>query len=162
MLRTNDVATIRCGMIGFGMIFDDTYRPVFERRSSEPLYYPATGPVGVSLAAVATRTGTRAARYLASEAGRRQPFVNFAGPDAVEKLLASGVDAVCVATPDDRHFAAARAAIIARKHVLIEKPSVLSLAELDELTRLATDNDVLAKVVYHKLADPDHKKLRTL
>jgi len=46
--------------------------------------------------------------------------------------------------------------------VLIEKPSVLSLAELDELERLARENDVLAKIVYHKLLDPDHKKLRTL
>ena len=45
--------------------------------------------------------------------------------------------------------------------VLIEKPSVLSLQELDELTALARRKNVLAKVVYHKLADPDHKKLRT-
>jgi predicted dehydrogenase len=48
------------------------------------------------------------------------------------------------------------------KHVLIEKPSVLSLPELDELNSLAQQHGVLAKVVYHKLADPDHKKLRTL
>ena len=30
------------------------------------------------------------------------------------------------------------------------------------LTKLAAEKKVLAKVVYHKLADPDHKKLRTL
>ncbi len=46
--------------------------------------------------------------------------------------------------------------------MLIEKPSVLTLAELDELERLAREQGVLAKVVYHKLLDPDHKKLRTL
>ncbi len=154
--------TIRCGMVGFGMIFDETYRPVFETRAHQPLYSPATGPVAVKLAAVASRTGTRAARYLASPAGQSQPFANFAGPDAVARLLESGVDAVCVATPDDRHFAPARAALAAGKHVLIEKPSVLSLTELDELTQLAARQGVLAKVVYHKLADPDHKKLRTL
>jgi len=72
------------------------------------------------------------------------------------------VDALCVATPDDRHFAPARAALAAGKHVLIEKPSVLTLEELDELDALARGRGVLAKVVYHKLADPDHKKLRTL
>src|SRR5262249_41129561 len=80
---------------------------------------------------------------------------------STKKLLDLGVDAVCVATPDDRHFAAARSVLAARKHLLIEKPSVLSLQELDELTALAKQNHVLAKVVYHKLADPDHKKLRT-
>jgi predicted dehydrogenase len=149
-------------MVGFGMIFDDTYRPVFERRDAEPLFSPSTGPVALRLAAVATRTGSRAARYLSTEAGKRLGFANFAGADALERLLASGVEAVCVATPDDRHFAAARAALEAGKHVLIEKPSVLSLPELDELARLAHERRVLAKVVYHKLADPDHKKLRTL
>ena len=46
---------------------------------------------------------------------------------------------MCIATPDDRHFAAARAALSAGKHVLIEKPSVLTLAELDELERLARE-----------------------
>jgi predicted dehydrogenase len=149
-------------MVGFGMIFDDTYRPVFERRASEPHFSVATGLVSLRLAAVATRTGSRSAKYLTTDAGARLGFANFAGANAVERLLASGVDAVCVATPDDRHFSAARAALEAGKHLLVEKPSVLSLAELDELARLAAERGVLAKVVYHKLADPDHKKLRTL
>ena len=52
--------------------------------------------------------------------------------------------------------------MLAGKHLLVEKPSVLSLAELDELDRIAREKQVLAKVVYHKLLDPDHKKLRTL
>ena len=77
-------------------------------------------------------------------------------------MLSSGVDAVCVATPDDRHFAAAHAALAAGKHVLVEKPSVLSLPELDALSAAAYEYGVLCKVVYHKLADPDHKKLHTL
>jgi predicted dehydrogenase len=76
-------------------------------------------------------------------------------------MLEKGVDFVCVATPDNRHFDVARAALTAGKHVLIEKPSVLSLDELDELQRIADERNVLAKVVYHKLLDPDHKKLRT-
>src|SRR5205085_67169 len=86
---------------------------------------------------------------------------SFSGANALPRLLAHGVDAVCVATPDNRHFDAARLALEAGKHVLIEKPSVLSLQELDRLMTAARENNVLAKVVYHKLADPDHKKLRT-
>jgi predicted dehydrogenase len=38
---------------------------------------------------------------------------------------------------------------------------VLRLAELDELQSLAQRHGVLAKAVYHKLLDPDHKRLRT-
>ena len=67
-----------------------------------------------------------------------------------------------MATPDNRHFSAAKAALVAGKHLLVEKPSVLKLQELDALEQLAREKNVLAKVVYHKLYDPDHKKLRTL
>ncbi len=149
-------------MVGFGMIFHETYRPFFEASTAAPLYSPQTGPVTIRLAAVASRTGNRVQDYLADPASRLRSFDSFAGADAHEQLMASSADVVCIATPDDRHFPPARAALRAGKHVLIEKPSVLSLQELDELTALASSRGVLAKVVYHKLADPDHKKLRTL
>lgn len=143
------------------MIFDETYRPAFEQLHAEGLFRREFGLVEVPLVAVASRTGARGERYAKASAGRIGPFANFSGPDAVGQLIAHGVDAVCIATPDDRHFQAARQALTAGKHVLIEKPSVLRLQELDELDVLARKNAVLAKVVYHKLADPDHKKLRT-
>ena len=148
-------------MVGLGMIFDETYRPMFEAAHRDGLFRRDVGLVDLVLAAVASRTGSRADRYRRELAGRLPPFQSFNGPDAVSRLVDAGVDAVCVATPDDRHFAPARQALEAGKHVLIEKPSVLTLQELDELQRLADARGVLAKVVYHKLADPDHKKLRT-
>ncbi len=149
-------------MVGMGMIFDETYRPFFETVHRQPLFEPGVGVCRVELAAVASRTGRRADTYRQSAADRIAPFQSFAEPNSIGQLLGANVDFVCVATPDDRHFSAAAAAIRAGKHVLIEKPSVLSLRELDELAALAKQHDVLAKVVYHKLLDPDHKKLRTL
>lgn len=162
MSPTTPIHTLSTAMVGFGMIFDETYLPFFAATGRSCLVVPGAGPVGVRLTAAATRTGSRVARFLNAPTPPLPPFVNHAGPDALETLLASEVDVVCVATPDDRHFDAARAALDSGKHVLIEKPSVLSLDHLDELVRLADDRGVLAKVVYHKLADPDHKKLRTL
>jgi D-galacturonate reductase len=152
---------LRAGMVGLGMIFDDTYRPFFEKAQREGLYRRDFGLVDVELAAVASRTGSRGAKYKAEARGKIADFANFAGPDGVKQLLRANVDVVCVATPDDRHFDIACQALEAGKHALIEKPSVLSLQELDVLQRLAEQKKVLAKVVYHKLADPDHKKLRT-
>jgi predicted dehydrogenase len=152
---------LRAGMVGLGMIFDETYRPLFEGLHAGGLYRRDFGLIEVELSAVASRTGSRAERYRQSAAGRVADFASLAGDGAVRQLLEHGVDAVCVATPDDRHFDGARAALAAGKHVIIEKPSVLRLQELDELDSLARKNGVLAKVVYHKLADPDHKKLRT-
>jgi predicted dehydrogenase len=138
-------------MVGLGMIFEETYRPLFEQLARDGLYSRDFGAVDVQLAAVASRTGRRALPTSRS----------FAGPDAVPQLLREPVDVVCIATPDDRHYEPARLALESRKHVLIEKPSVLRLQELDALQALANRHGVLAKVVYHKLLDPDHKKLRT-
>ncbi len=156
------VHRLRAGMVGMGMIFEETYRPFFEQVHWRGLYEPEVGVCEVTLAAVASRTGSRAEAYQKSARGRTAPFEVYREPGSVEQLLRSRVDFVCVATPDDRHFASSRAVLAAGKHLLVEKPSVLSLAELDELDRLARQHGVLAKVVYHKLLDPDHKKLRTL
>src|SRR5712692_8110794 len=152
---------LRAGMIGLGMIFDETYRPLFVQLHRDGLYRSDFGFIDVELVAVASRTGTRADQ-LKREAGLHlADFASYSGADAISQLAAQDLDVVCVATPDDRHFEAARTALQAGKHVLIEKPSVLRLQELDELDALAGQHGVLAKVVYHKLADPDHKKLRT-
>lgn len=153
---------LRAGMVGMGMIFEETYRPFFERVHRDGLYDRRFGDVSVPLVAVASKTGKRAEKYRAEAGNRVHSFHSFAGDDAVAQLLRSGVDFVCVATPDNRHFEAAKQILQAGCHLLVEKPSVLSLQELDELTALAQQKQVLAKVVYHKLLDPDHKKLRTL
>lgn len=156
-----NVHRLRAGMVGLGMIFEETYRPLLERLAADGLYRRDFGFVNVELAAVASRTGVRGERLRRAVGDRLGPFVNCLGNDALAQLLAEPVDLVCIATPDDRHFEAAREALQAGKHVLIEKPSVLRLQELDALETLARQKKVLAKVVYHKLADPDHKKLRT-
>jgi D-galacturonate reductase len=159
---TTNSNNLRAGMVGMGMIFDETYRPFFEQAHASGIYDPRFGLCELELAAVASRTGSRADAYKKSAGDRIAPFQSFREPDSIGQLLKHGVDFVCVATPDDRHFSAAKTALAAGKHVLIEKPSVLSLAELDELERIARQKNVLAKIVYHKLLDPDHKKLRTL
>ena len=159
---TQPVRELRAGMAGLGMIFDETYRPFFEQAGLQGIFDPAFGVCRARLAAVSTRTGKRAETYRRAAPPGVGDFEIHTGAHSGGLMAAGDVDFVCVATPDDRHFDIARAALAAGKHVLIEKPSVLSLAELDELERVARQRKVLAKVVYHKLLDPDHKKLRTL
>src|SRR5262249_23515620 len=74
---------LRAGMVGLGMIFDETYRPLFEELYNDGLYRPFLGFVDVELAAVASRTGARAERLRQAAAGRLPDFASFAGPDAV-------------------------------------------------------------------------------
>ena len=159
---TSTRPSLRAGMVGMGMIFDETYRPFFERVHREGLYDHRFGAIDVPLTAVASRTGHRAEAYRKQAASNIHPFDSYAGDQSVDRLITAGIDFACVATPDNRHFEAAKKLLEAGIHVLIEKPSVLFLHELEELTELAKRKGLLAKVVYHKLLDPDHKKLRTL
>ncbi|MBN73540.1 MAG: dehydrogenase [Gimesia sp.] len=149
-------------MVGFGMIVDETYRPFFETVYKQDLYQRSTGPVEVSLDAVVTRTGSRAEKYLAERGDKVGGFQSFVGDNAIEEMIEAGVNFACVASPDDRHFDACKKLLGAGVHVIVEKPSVLCLQELDELVALAEKNNVTAKVVYHKLFDPDHKRMRSL
>jgi predicted dehydrogenase len=66
-----------------------------------------------------------------------------------KSLLADpSVDAVVIATPHSSHFELARDALLAGKHVLVEKPLSLDTADAYELKRLAVDAG-LALVVGH-------------
>lgn len=153
---------LRAGMVGMGMIFDDTYRPFFETVRTKGLYDRMFGDVDVPLVAVASKTGHRADKYLAQASTHGIEIQSFRGDNAVHEMLGQNLTFACVATPDNRHFEASKSILDAGVHLLVEKPSVLSLAQLDELVALANERGVLARVVYHKLLDPDHKKLRTL
>ena len=70
----------------------------------------------------------------------------FGVPDLVEveALLASPeVDLIYIATPPFLHYAQARAALLAGKHVICEKPLALADAEADELLALADARGLL-------------------
>ena len=52
---------------------------------------------------------------------------------------APGIDAVVIATPAETHYALAREALLAGKHVFVEKPLATSGAQCLELARIAND-----------------------
>src|SRR4029453_14131136 len=97
---------LRACMVGMGMIFDETYRPLFESLHAQGLFRKDFGYVNVALAAVATRTGARARAYKERAGSRIGDFTSFDGPDSVQRAIDAGVDFVCIASPDDRHFGA--------------------------------------------------------
>ncbi len=168
----NETNTLRTGMIGLGMIFEDTYLPFFENCLRQPLFDPRFGVVQPRLFATGTRTRDRLSKYASHpiwmdspigtpNSEKSQPPKALVGSNSGGLVARENLDVVCVATPDNLHYEPALEALKNRKHLVIEKPSVLTLQQLDTLIQAATENEVVAKVVYHKLLDPDHKKLRT-
>ncbi|MEM9771496.1 MAG: Gfo/Idh/MocA family oxidoreductase [Cyanobacteria bacterium P01_D01_bin.73] len=56
------------------------------------------------------------------------------------------VDAVSISTPPFLHFEMAKMALMAGKHVLLEKPVTLSVEEARELKRLAENNEAIVAI----------------
>jgi len=68
--------------------------------------------------------------------GARYPGVEV-GEDAAALLADPALDAVVIATSTETHFELARAALLAGKHVLVEKPISTDGSSADELVQLA-------------------------
>lgn len=71
------------------------------------------------------------------EAARLYPSVKQTAADARELIDNPTLDALVIATPARSHFALAKQALEAGKHVLVEKPLAMSSAEARELIDLA-------------------------
>lgn len=73
--------------------------------------------------------------------------------DALD-LYKSDIDAVVIATPVHTHYSLARAALLANKHVFVEKPLAVKVSEVEELVALAQERNRVLMVgytfLYHK------------
>jgi predicted dehydrogenase len=72
------------------------------------------------------------------------------------------IDAVCVCTPNSLHFEMARRAIANGKHVLIEYPLAVTLADIDALLSLADDAGVILHEGLTTRYEPQHLKAKEL
>lgn len=91
---------------------------------------------GCEVIAVASRTQERADEFAAAHGIPR----GFGDLDAM--LALPELDAVYIATPHPMHAAGARAAILAGKHVLCEKPMTMTADDARELQALAAEHGV--------------------
>ena len=72
------------------------------------------------------------------------------------------LDAVVIATPVPTHYALAKQALEAGKHVLVEKPPAMKGAEMDELVALAAERDLVLMPGHLLLYHPGVRKLKEL
>ncbi len=79
-----------------------------------------------------------------------------------ELLRDDTLDAVVVATPVPTHYALAKQALEAGKHVFVEKPPAMRAAEMDELVTLAADRDLVLMPGHLLLYHPGVLKLKEL
>ena len=116
--------TLRLGLVGFGKIARDQHLPAI------------AGTPGLELVAVA------------SLHARAEGFANY---DDIEAMLAADldIDAVILCLPPQPRFDAARWALLAGKHVFLEKPPGATVSEVETLISLAADKGVTLFASWH-------------
>lgn len=75
-------------------------------------------------------------------------------------LADPGIDLVVIATPNDSHFELAQAALQAGKHVVVDKPCTVTLAETESLLALARQQGRVLTVFQNRRFDSDFLALQ--
>jgi D-galactose 1-dehydrogenase len=115
---------LRLGLVGYGKIAHDQHVPAI------------AGTDGLELAAVASRNNTAPG------------LANYRTLDA---MLAAepGLDAIILCQPPQARFESARDALLAGKHVFMEKPPGASVSEVEALIELARRQGVTLFASWH-------------
>ena len=132
---------VRVGLIGFGLAGQAFHAPVIR------------GVPGMELGCILERRGTRA----------REKYPEVRVARTIEELLLDEEIRLCVvATPNDSHFELARACLLAGRDVVVDKPFAPTLAESEELVRLARERGRLITVYQDRRWDGDFFTVKKL
>jgi scyllo-inositol 2-dehydrogenase (NADP+) len=116
---------VRVGLIGFGLAGQAFHAPVIR------------GVEGMELACILERH--------TSNAAKRYPGIRVAR--TLDEMLSDNTINLCVvATPNDSHFSYTKACLEAGRDVVVDKPFTPTMAEAEELVRLAADRGRLLTV----------------
>jgi myo-inositol 2-dehydrogenase/D-chiro-inositol 1-dehydrogenase len=118
---------IRCGLIGYGA-WGSHHARVMAQSS------------GAVLVAIAVRSDASQTR-----ARQEHPATHVYG-DYQALLAREDLDAVAVVLPSDLHFAAGKAVLESGRHLLLEKPMCLTLADCETLNALARARDLVLAI----------------
>jgi scyllo-inositol 2-dehydrogenase (NADP+) len=116
---------VRVGVIGFGLAGQAFHAPVIR------------GVEGMELACILERHS--------SKSKPRYPNVRVAR-NLEEMLSDKSLDLCVVATPNDSHFSYTKACLEAGRHVVVDKPFTPTMAEAEELVRIAAKRGRLLTV----------------
>ncbi|REK54488.1 MAG: oxidoreductase [Thermobacillus sp.] len=133
--------TLNVGLIGYGFAGKTFHAPVI------------TCVPGLKLAKVVERRTDRAKQDYPQVEIVRDVNGLYADPQ---------LDIVVVTTPSTDHFTFARDALLAGKHVIVEKPFTVTSAEADELIALAKARGLVLSVFHNRRWDGDFQTVREI
>lgn len=137
---------IGCGVIGYGAAFD------MGRTHAEAIQ----GTPGLEMRAVCDADPTRLA------AARKDLPAIAAFSNHEEMLRMEGLDLVVVVTPHHTHADLAISCLRSGKHVVVEKPMCLTVAEGRRMLQAAKDRGVILSVFHNRRWDGSHVALKRI
>jgi scyllo-inositol 2-dehydrogenase (NADP+) len=135
------MTTIKTALLSFGMSGEVFHGPLLRAHT------------GFEVTHIYERTHQRSARQFPKATIVR---------DVAEILNSNTVELIVVNTPNASHFAYAKAALNAGKHVVVEKPFTVTVAEADELIALAKRKSKVLTVFQNRRWDNDFLTVRKI
>jgi len=132
---------IHAGLIGYGYAGQTLHAPLLNSIA------------GIRLKSIVSRDGAKV----------KNDWPSVEHVATSELLLADpSIDLVVIATPNDTHYPLAKAALLAGKHVVLDKPFTLDSREARELIALAQEHDLQLSVFHNRRWDADFLTLQQL
>ena len=107
------------------------------------------------------RSRSWAASPGAAKRERPSPQSTAAARRSLDELLGSDIDGVLVATPHTTHADLVVAAARAGKHVFVDKPITLTLAEADRAIDATDHAGVVLQVGHNRRRQPANRRIKT-
>jgi predicted dehydrogenase len=134
-------APVSAGLVGFGKAAEIYHLPIIR------------GVPEIQLRKIVERHGLRSARRCVGARTVKDPRDLFQDPE---------IELVIITTPNNTHFELARQALEAGKHVLVEKPFTVDLADAARLCALAKERRRVLSVYHNRRWDSDFLTARRL
>ncbi|TCV99777.1 oxidoreductase [Biostraticola tofi] len=132
---------LRIGLIGYGFASKTFHAPLIN------------GTPGMSLDVISSRDAAKVRADWPSVQVVDNPQALINHPD---------IDLIVIPTPNDTHFPLAKQALLAGKHVVIDKPFTVTLSQAHELKQLAESAGRLLSVFHNRRWDSDFLTLKGL
>jgi len=133
-------AIINVGLVGYGFASKTFHAPLIQATE------------GLDLVAVSSSDAAKVQADLAVEVE----------PQAQALCQRSDIDLIVIPTPNSTHFPLAKAALMAGKHVVVDKPFTVTLSEARQLKALAIDKERLVSVFHNRRWDSDFLTIKAL
>lgn len=133
---------IRIGILGAGRVTENRYVDVFNNELANAQVAVLADPVRAKADKVAAKLGCRA---VYSEQG---------------VFSDAAVDAVLICTESGNHLEHARSALLAGKHVIVEKPPAMKPDQVEEMRRLAEKQGLMYACIFQNRFNPAMVKLK--